>query len=191
MELSPEGKRLLIGGAGTLRIWDTTTAQLLVTLNGNGPISSATFSPSGKLVAGCSPRSMIIWAGATGAQVQKLEGQCISLAFSPDSHRIASGGTDGTARVWDVVTGEELLTLKSPPFRMWREPDEELLDPSGAAGIAFSPDGKRLAVGGVPYLRVYDIDTEELLTLARERLVRRLTIEECEKYLHTKTCPAL
>jgi WD40 repeat protein/serine/threonine protein kinase len=191
MELSPEGKRLLIGGAGTLRIWDTTTAQLLVTLNGNGPISSATFSPSGKLVAGCSPRSLIIWDGATGAQVQKLEGQCISLAFSPDSHRIASGGTDGTARVWDVVTGEELLTLKSPPFRMWREPDEELLDPSGAAGIAFSPDGKRLAVGGVPYLRVYDIDTEELLTLARERLVRRLTIEECEKYLHTKTCPAL
>jgi WD40 repeat protein len=46
---------------------------------------------------------------------------------------LASGSNDGTVKLWDVVTGQEVLTLKGHA--------------AGVSSVAFSPDGKRLAVG--------------------------------------------
>lgn len=52
------------------------------------------------------------------------------LAFSPDSGRLASSSYDQTVRIWDVVTGELLLTLDQP---------------AQSKGVAWSPDGLRVA----------------------------------------------
>ncbi len=59
------------------------------------------------------------------------------VTFNPDGTRVATASLDGTAKVWDAVTGQELFTL----------------DPGEAArgklySIAFSPDGKQLATAG-------------------------------------------
>jgi WD40 repeat protein len=57
------------------------------------------------------------------------------VAFSPDGNRLASGSADGTVKVWDVITGQELLTLRGHK----RE----------ASAVVFRPDGKQLiSVGG-------------------------------------------
>jgi len=58
-------------------------------------------------------------------------GSVNSVAFSPDSNRIASGSANGTLKVWDAQTGQQTLTLQGHPG--W------------VSSVAFSPDGKRLA----------------------------------------------
>jgi COMPASS component SWD3 len=46
---------------------------------------------------------------------------------------LASVGGDKTARVWDAGTGKEVFTFKGHTADVW--------------GVAFSPNGKRLATG--------------------------------------------
>ena len=38
-----------------------------------------------------------------------------SVNFSADGKRLVSAGDDQTVRVWDAVTGQEILTLKADP----------------------------------------------------------------------------
>jgi hypothetical protein len=39
-------------------------------------------------------------------------------------------------------------------------------------------------------VRVYALKLEDLVALARQRLTRSLTDEECRRYLHVEACPA-
>ena len=64
-----------------------------------------------------------------------------ALAWSPDGCRLASASTDDTVKVWDGASGEELLTLHSPP-----KGNKEV---AGLHSVAWRPDGKRLAVADV------------------------------------------
>ena len=59
---------------------------------------------------------MKLWDTSTGENTFTLEGhtQAVwSVAFSPDGKQLASGSSDGTAKVWDVATGQETLGWES------------------------------------------------------------------------------
>ena len=60
---------------------------------------------------------------------------CVNIArFSPDGRRIASAGDDGSAKVWDAETGEELFALRGH---------------RGAfSTVAFSLDSRRIITAG-------------------------------------------
>jgi hypothetical protein len=75
------------------------------------------------------------------------------VAFSPGGQHIVTGSLDGTAKVWDTETGEELLTLKGHH--------------RGLYCIIFSADGRLVATGSIDQTaKIWDAASgEELLTL--------------------------
>ena len=76
-----------------------------------------------------------------------------SVSFSPDGKQIVSGSYDGSVRVWDAETGDEVRIARMKHPRL------------GPVFFAtFSPDGKHIASGGVdPVVRIWDAETGSLV----------------------------
>ena len=96
-----------------------------------------------------------------------------SLEFSRDGARLGGTTIDerGFAiRIWDWPAGNEILKLRDSGLR-----------------IALSPDGRLIATvrprQPVPFVHVWALDPELLLEIARDRVTRKLTEEECARYL--------
>ena len=55
--------------------------------------------------------------------------------------------------------------------------------------IEFSPDGSMLASAGLDGLvRVWALDLDDLIDIARTKVTRELTDDECRQYLHEAGC---
>jgi WD40 repeat protein len=97
-------------------------------------------------------------------------GRTSFLEFSPDKKLVASGGADGAVKFWDTFAiakwQDEYANRKEGAPR---PPDPFpkkmfMAQPGGVNGLAFSPDGKRLATCGPDgSVKVWNIDTAKLV----------------------------
>ena len=95
------------------------------------------------------------------------------VCFGPDGKRLVTVSWDGSLKLWDPLSGGELLTLSSYGRQF--------------ASVAFSLDGRRLVSGSRDgIVRVYCLDIEDLIALAAQRVTRFLTPQERLKFLHEK-----
>jgi WD40 repeat protein len=71
-----------------------------------------------------------------------------ACAFSADNKYLATGDKVGHIVIWDVSTGKQVTTVESPGMYTW-DGRQRLHSIGGIRSLAFSPDGKHLAVGGI------------------------------------------
>jgi len=145
---SPDGKILASSGAdGNVRLWDVAARRLIHTLQGHRAwVNSLAFSPDGKLLASAGNDATVrLWDTAAGQPVKKLWSprtaltlvECYtplgSVAFSHDGKTLATGGGDGTIRMWNVETKEVMALLRGHT--------------EAVRAVAFAPDGQSLVSG--------------------------------------------
>ncbi len=154
-------------------------------------IVAAAISPDGKFLAYAAKGDKFahVWNVDTGRQVLQLQhdSAAAAVAFNADGTRLGTGSYDGTARVWELPSGNELERVShgggaevvtftrdgrfasggmdgSVSVSETRRADRPVFFdlPGDVRSVAFSPDGRRVAIGSVsvhasPFVRIADI----------------------------------
>lgn len=116
-----------------------------------GWVRAVAVSPDGRLVASCGNDHLVrLWRADDGSPVRTLDGHTshvYNLAFHPDGTRLASCDLKGVVKDWNLQTGiaERELDAKV----LWKYDAGFGADIGGARGMAFSPDGTKLACCGI------------------------------------------
>lgn len=141
---SPDGETVVSANYDNdVRVWKTKSGELVSRVEDlTGAMFAAEFTSDGKqLIMAGLDETVYIWDAKTFALSRKLKGHgetISSLAISPDGRTLVTGGFDVfTTRnpvkvaIWDLASGKITRTIRAP---------------HAAASIAFSPDGKWIAL---------------------------------------------
>ncbi|MGA3263157.1 MAG: WD40 repeat domain-containing protein [Terracidiphilus sp.] len=198
--LSPDGRRMLMAPFhGVQGIWDVETGKQIQNFDKKtaGSISTADFSPDGsKLLTASNGPNFFLWDVQTEKEVQHFtvnpgwrprflypEGDYRDgverLALSPDGHRALTSDSEGSTRLWNVDTGNQVRVFKVHTFdylSVGFSPDSRKMITENVDGSAtlrdvkwgrdlqhfgkasrpsFSTDGRRVLMGG----SVWDVQT--------------------------------
>lgn len=161
---TPDGKRVVTAGHdSTLKVFDADGKEQGTFKEHDWVITALAVSPDGKAVASAccnsQKRSIRIWDPATLKQAKNIPlkdnvASVHDLAYSPDGKHLA-GVSDGLLNIWDVATGERTVCTRA--------------DAGVFRWVAYSPDGKRIALAGGQgggdgkgILRVYDVAADKM-----------------------------
>lgn len=159
---------------GELLIWDSNMDEPLRSLSFENSITAFSYSPDGSEIVVADEIGTVLVVDADSLEVHLEVGQVTGpipqLAYSPDGSRIAGAGPGQFAYVWDRESG-----------RIVRQIHGSILD---THSVAFVNDGTELLVNaGEGIRRGYVLDPVRLVEIAKERVGRDMTEEECLEYL--------
>jgi WD40 repeat protein len=146
------------------------------------------FSPSGSLLAYPLGDSGLMWLidtdrlketkdleSAQAAFIDAHDGSIFG-AFSADESMMVTSTFGEPIRVWDIAG-----VLDGVEPRLIAEIDAQ--PRIGPPSTTFSPDGKHIVARSIDgVLLRFTIDTDELISIARSRLTRDLTADECATF---------
>ncbi len=139
---SPDGKTIATVSGNTIQWWNAQTGKNIRTYPWSTYYSDEIrLSPDGKTIAILEGGSICLCNAESGKYLTTIEGHKRSIsgfAFSSDSKTIATGSEDGTARLWNADTGENIHIINMPT--------NHLNEPVSIDPPKFSPDGKTLAI---------------------------------------------
>ena len=166
----------------TVKVWDSSSGKELLTLAGHsGPVEAVAYAADGKSIASAIDKTHIrLWDASTGKTLRTLDsrvapvaelvvethnyipyldefsegmpGRVLSLAFSPDGKRLASGSQEGFINQWDLASGQKQTLV---PRRSVYDTDDRALK------AMYSSDGKELISvhTGRGYAQKWDSET--------------------------------
>jgi WD40 repeat protein len=176
LAVAPGGKLASLAAGTALRVWDLATGQPALDLEGAPVLRAFAASPDGRWFAASRAEgagtpewrggppidrtTLGLWDARTGRRHAPLEGQAApitALAFSADSTLLASGGfLSSDVWLWRVPAAEVALLIPSA------------VDGCSVEALAFQPEGRLLAVGGIDWLATGGSDGQVALWDARE-----------------------
>ncbi len=167
--LSPSGRQIAVccENQNAVYLYDVASGKLDAVLREHtASATSVAYRPDGKQIATSSDDQTIrLWDPATGRQTAILKAEVAPpnldrnplVAYSSDGSRIASysiyAADDGgvTCRLWNAATGKEIAVLAK-----WQ---------ANMHPLAFSPDGRRVAVGSGEHVYLCDAVTGRRLAV--------------------------
>jgi WD40 repeat protein len=180
VDFSPDGASLAAPSNGTLYVWESATGDVVAQerISGLGDIA---FTPDGRRVLVVQNDRLSMWSTRTWAAEGAVDvGGIGGIAASPIGDAAVMLSSDGMLTLWQTDPLQERLVIATG-----------LDGYQGLDTLAFSPDGTRLAVRVGNTMNVYALDVDDLIGLARERLTRGFTEQECRQYLHLDRCPTV
>jgi len=169
---SPDDTLLATCGRNRAALWNVNEPDLIAALQSHQePVGTIRFSPDGTYLASASlDRDISVWSVSVRRPVASYEipkspsadlepvthGRELRVfAFSPDGRTIATGGRQGQSfgerghrgdlLLWNFAGDRGAITLEGHR--------------SGIAALAFSPDGRQLAVADGSSVRLWDLAT--------------------------------
>ncbi|MEE9179078.1 MAG: WD40 repeat domain-containing protein, partial [Acidimicrobiia bacterium] len=174
VDYTSDGQQIALGNEnGTITIYDSNTLDEVSTFgdNSGGVFDVKFFDEDRKLLTSSYDTTLGVWDVSSGTRLLTLAGHRSvpwAISINHEETLAASSSQDGT-RLWGLGTGATKVVFSTAVLPV---------------GTAFHPADGYLGVSdatrGVVYR--YEMDTQSLIDLARDRATRELSVQECVIY---------
>ncbi len=167
--IAPTGEMRALGGirgANIDIVWDVEMDKTIATFENQAQLRDFAFSPTGtSWVSGDEDGNLYVRDESGDETILSGHTRWVkTVAFHPDGQQLVSISSDDTVRLWDVVSGEELVSLPTGrldrslylgdarQIQSFKKPRESVT----IQDIVFSPCGNIIAGGLFEEIRLWD-----------------------------------